>query len=350
MEGRFFMNLTRVFNLRRILLALPAVFVILLVPTLQACSNDQRVGSAGAGNSSKQVALQWRGEAENFRLIASVDLLHAIRKYGASNANLRMSTLGQEMASSADWRTTWELFLSVSLPNIARANSESALIGYYHPWSDLMLLTKWRKVSSDKSQIESVDIVPGSVVRGEVQTDIVGRNWQRGDLFAPEAVGVMTARTVRAFENRFSDSGKDPLAKSDEQEKTVLGSLSRLAFADFRSEVVRLYGKQGGQPAVMWLWQGLRDEAKSGQSARQGPIGDSIRAIGKLDPKIQASFVPVSYLTTDKAELLMLASTIQPNLYVAVQTGRSEGKEDLRRADLLSFQSFYTDAGKGEAK
>lgn len=344
------MNTVKLLAVRKILFVLPAVFMMLLMPNLQGCSKEQGSATAIGSNLGKKAALAWRGDAESFRLMASVDLLRALQKHGSPDANLRFSSLGKEISSSMDWRSTWELLLSVSLPNIVQANSESALIGYYHPWSDLMLLTKWRKVSSDQSQIESVDVVPGSFVRGEAQTDIVGRNWQRGDLFAPEAVGQLAVRTVRAFETRFSDPANDPLAKADALEKAVKTELASIAFADFRGEVVRLYGEQGGQPAIMWLWQGLRDEAKSGQSVRQGSIGDSVRSIGKLDSKIQASFVPVSYLATEKAELLMLASTIQPNLYVVVQTGGTVGKDDLRRVDLLSFQSFYTDAGKGEEK
>ncbi len=273
--------------------------------------------------------------------MASVDVGHALKRFGSPAANLQLSASGDALSPSLGWRAAWEVFLSTALPQVVRAQSDSALIGYYHPWSDVMLLTGWKRSADGQSHIETAHLVPGSTIRGSAQVEAIPRRWQQGETFAPEGVGQLTAQTAKAFEARFGDANADPLIPMSAEDKDSLAGFAGLSFADFCLETMAAHGDGQGLPAVMWLWSGLRDEAQGGPAVRSDSIGEGLNAIGKLDPKVRASFTPVSYLTTDKAELLMLASTLQPNLFVLVQTGGSEGRDSLRRVSLLSFQAFY---------
>ena len=306
----------------------------------QGCSKVQQAVSG----SSAQDSLELYREAEVFRLMASTDVLRGLAVYGTPDANLRFAALGDAMFPDGDWQGNWRLFLSTALPNVGKAADGTPLIGYYHPWSDTMLLTRWARSSDGKLRITGVDALPGVTVRGKPGSFALGRAWQQGELFAPEAVARLTAETAIAFEK-----APDPLAGLDAETKALQPVMAGVAFVDFRGEVDPLYAKGNAAGRTIALWIEARDAAISGKTDRTGAVGDGIRALGKLDPRLRDSLTPVAYLATDKAALLMLASKVQPNLFVVLQTGDAAGKQDLRRLDLLTFQSFY-DAAKKEAK
>ncbi len=317
---------------------------VMMLP--QGCSKNS--GSAPAAVANQSMA--WRGEAETFRLLGTADLLRGLQVYGTPAANLRFAALGNDMFPGSDWQANWQLFLSTSLTNLVLADSNKALVGYYHPWSDVMLLTHWRKGADGKSQIESVDVLPGSAVRGDNPPSSFNRSWQSGETFAPEAVARITVETTRAFESRFGNASSDHLARLDEETKQALPTIAWLSFADFRLEVARLFVEDKSKPVVLGYWNEVQDAARSGHTGRSGALGDGIKAIGKLNSKIRESLSPVSYLSTEKSELLILASQVEPNLFVVLQTGGPGGKGDLRRVDLLSFQTFYDATHKAEAR
>lgn len=305
----------------------------------QGCSKVQQAVTGTAAQSPVELY----GEAETFRLLATADLLRGLAAHGTPAANLRFAALGQEAFAEGDWQGNWRLFLSTALPNVGKAADGTPLVGYYHPWSDTMLLTRWSKGADGKLRIAALDVMPGAAVRGKTGDYVLGRAWQQGEVFAPEAVARLTAETARAFERN-----PDPLAGLDAETKSLLPVMAGLAFQDYRGEVDPLFASGNQAGAAIALWIEARDSAISGKTARTGAVADAIHVLGKLDPRTRDSLTPVSYLATDKGALLLLASQVQPNLFVVLQTGGPGGKDDLRRLDVLSFQSFYDAAAKGE--
>ena len=307
----------------------------------QGCS---RVQQAVSGNAS-QDAVQLYGEAETFRLMASTDLLHALAIYGTPQANLRFAALGRETFPNGDWQGNWRLMLATSLPNVGQAADGTPLAGFYHPWSDTMLLTRWSKGEDGKPKIAALDVLPGAHVRGKPDSYGLGRAWQRGQTFAPEAVARLTAETVLAFERN-----PDPLAGMDVETKRLLPRMVGVPFEDYRRETGPLFlpGTDGG--AVIRLWKEAYETAGTGKVGGSGPLAQGTAVLAKLDAETRGSLIPVAWLTTDKAALLMLASQVQPNLFFVLQTGGPGGRDDPRRLDLVNFQTFYGAAAKGGDK
>lgn len=303
----------------------------------QGCSKVQQ---AVTGNSA-QDPVRLFGEAETFRLMATADLLRALAVYGTPQANLRFAALGDAMFPDGDWQGNWRLFLSTALPNIGKAADGTPLVGYYHPWSDTMLLTRWSRGSDGKLTIVAVDAMPGVTVRGKTGDFTLGRAWQRGEVFAPEAVARLTAETALAFER-----ANDPLAGIDAETAALLPAMAGTAFVDYRGEVDPLFASGNTAGEAITIWIEARDGAIAGKTLGEGAIAEGVAMIGKLDPRVRDSLTPVSYLATDKSALLMLASKLQPNLFVVLQTEETESGPDLRRLNLVSFQSFYDAARK----
>lgn len=320
-----------------------ALYCALLAGAALLPAGCSKVKEAVSGSAAQSPVAVY-GEAETFRLMATADPLRALAVYGTPEANLRFAALGDAMFPDGDWRGNWQLFLSTALPNVGKAADGTPLVGFYHPWSDTMLLTRWSKGGDGKLQIVAADAMPGVTVRGKTGDFTLGRAWQRGEVFAPEAVARLTAETALAFERQ-----NDPLAGIDAETAALLPAMAGTAFVDYRGEVDPLFASGNAAGEAITIWIEARDGAVAGRTMGEGAIAEGVAAIGKLDPRVRDSLTPVSYLATEKSALLMLASKVQPNLFVVLQTDETDSGPDLRRLNLVSFQSFY-DAARKETK
>ena len=121
-----------------------ALYCALLAGAALLPAGCSKVKEAVSGSAAQSPVAVY-GEAETFRLMATADPLRALAVYGTPEANLRFAALGDAMFPDGDWRGNWQLFLSTALPNVGKAADGTPLVGFYHPWSDTMLLTRWSK-------------------------------------------------------------------------------------------------------------------------------------------------------------------------------------------------------------
>lgn len=317
----------------------------LILPS--ACSQDKQADQpAASGQAASTAPSELLVRAEAFRLLGTLALLRGLGAYGTPEANLKFKALAGQFFTTPDWEANWQLFLSTAIPFAARADQAAPLIGYYHPASDTMLLTGWQR-QADGWRIVSAEVLPGAVVRGEPQPWSLARKWQLRDSYPPEALAALTTVTARAFATRFGAS-EDPLAALDPRHRTGLAALAAVPFEDFRVEVSPLYRGDSPGAGMVALWGTLREEAVTGTTSRTGDVAQTIRALGKISPKVRDSASPIAYLASDKAEVLMLASQIDPNLVITVQAFRTPQGPELRRLDLMRLSDFAAAGGDAQ--
>lgn len=318
---------------------------VMVVP--QGCKQArQLVGTAVDQPASAEAGVKL--SAESFRILATADVLKGLSTYSTPAANLRFAALGQQMFPQIDWQDGWQLFLSTSLSRVVRADGNSALVAYYHPWSDVLLLTGWRKGEDGKLRVASVDVMLGSVVRGAKPPLSLARAWQTGETFGPEAIATITAQTTQALKAGFAKEGPNPFTRLDGRLRNGMAVLCAVPFDDFRREIMPLFAKDRNNLPILAAWKEVRTSAQSGKTARSGEAGDTIRALHQLDPRLRYSAFPVAYLAGDKASLLIMSPRLDTELLIVLQTTRdAAGNSDIRRVDLLAFESFERAAAKG---
>lgn len=324
-------------------LALAGLSAMLTLPT--GCSKPEQAKQAATGQAAEASPLPVA--AETFRLLGAAALLKGLQGYGTPETNLRFKALADDFIATPDWQAGWQLFLSTAITAVARADSARPLVGYYHPASDTMLLTAWQKQGDGTWRVASVDVLPGTLVRGAKPPFNLGRTWQQQTVYPPEALAQLTAQTMQAFSGSFTAGDADPLAALPADMRQGLPTLAAVPFAQFRAELIPLYTQQPDSQAILALWTELRGSAESGKTARTGDIAQSVAALGKLSPKVRASLTPVAFISAEQTQVLMLTSQVNPNLTVALQAERNGTEADPRRLDLISYQAFAEAAAKG---
>ncbi|MBK9011145.1 hypothetical protein [Novosphingobium sp.] len=324
-------------------LGLACCAALLFLPA--ACSQgEQAQQAATAPGAAAPGALHI--QAETFRALATIGLLKGLQAYGTPEANLRIKELGGEFFTTPGWEGNWQLFLSTALTTVARGDGDAPLVGYYHPASDTMLLTGWKQQADGRWRIVSAEVLPGAVVRGSPPPWSLARKWKSLDLYPPEALARTTAETIAAFTAAFGGSG-DPLAAIPSETRAGLATLAAVPFEDFQAEIAPVYATDGKSADIVRLWGEVRDEALTGKTARGGDLAQGVAALARLNVKVRDSATPVAYVATDKAEVLMLASQLEPGLAIALKTDKTSGSAQLVRLDVVSYRAFGEAASKG---
>lgn len=95
-------------------------------------------------------------------------------------------------------------FAQGMLPLICPLDSESAMVGFYHPWADAMILTEWG-ANANGAEIRELEFVTGDFIRNSGEPPFYSPpEWrQPGKGVAPETIRKLTLETAKAFNELF---------------------------------------------------------------------------------------------------------------------------------------------------
>ena len=186
---------------RPVLIAIAAVFVVLLVAIILWSSGGDSSQTKGRANLSPNEALLM--DVMVFRQRVLDDTSRALVESASPQGQAALQGLEQEFAGSISPETAWGLLTRTSVLMIGATGGEQAMSAFYNPWADVFLLLEWSR-QKDRWQISDAEIVMGDwfrmVGKAPVDTQPI---WLRGNERRSGALALAVADASRTFDALF---------------------------------------------------------------------------------------------------------------------------------------------------
>jgi len=180
-----------------------------LVLPLAAASADSTVSPA-TGKTADPPSARLLAKASEFRKQAQSESEVAFVKYvgNTDKAKKLFSFLGKTLCPKTDPAKGWTYFFETSIWSLSFPSGTSAVAVFYHPWSDVALVTVWTRKDSG-STLDDADLIVGDALRNLAKPPYDAEpQWLRGPVPAYLAAGISSAQTVRGFEKVFAPGNK----------------------------------------------------------------------------------------------------------------------------------------------
>ncbi len=286
---------------------------------------------AGHPARAQEDAAALRAAAEAFRITTAASYLKALEAYSTPAANLKFAALNDLIWPVGDPVVAWRAFMSAALVNMASIDAPEKIVGFYHPWSDTMLVATWAKQPADGSlKIVDFSVVAGQALRGEPLPYVTAPAWWSTQGYPAESVGFATAETAKAFEadavahwpkaSVLRDT-PDADAQSIAASLLVGGSFAALApiytlpaddkaatsGGSFMDRISAAFTAPDHARAaeVRDLWLGVSHAMERDTPDALPAFSDTLGLLRKLPERLRQSFFPVSYLPGDTRSMLI---------------------------------------------
>ncbi len=285
---------------------------------------------------------------QQFREQNAVDGISGWRNYADPELGEYIALLGEDIWPEAHVAGGWAYFFALSMPNIGRLMSEVPVVAYYHPWSDVWLITEWAIVPEPR--LITADIILGEWLRNRGHQPFdVEPDWLRGDDFRPAALARSVVNNHRALDALVHNETpwRDALQIEDKQplfDEINTPTVSAELMASW-SRAIEATRARPDSPKI----KDLLDEADSFLSAGiAGQIIQKLRPADNTDPQTIASIKAMSpdmfssmnavYWTADKhAATLYLVPGMNSDFCLTLRYRRDAWGLNLKRVDLLYF-------------
>ncbi len=239
-------------------------------------------------------------------------------------------------------------FFSLSMTSIGRLNSRQPVVGFYHPWSDVWLITQWQK--DPAPHIISVEMLLGEWLRnmGSEPFDLIPA-WLRGKGFRTEQLAKSVAENIQKFDDivhgeiawqkTLDISERNPLTT----ELNYPAASNALLFSWIRA--IDSSSADSGDPFLNSLVQagmsvievGKRGEIGKAIALAPGTSRHTQQTLNNLDPDLFALMSPVYWTADDKAATLYMTPGSNSDFCLTLRYIRSSARPQLDRVDLLYF-------------
>lgn len=362
----------------------PALLAYLFIPTLSLLAalavfplrgQPQRTASAqdSAATTARVVAAEgrslerlWQGVL-GLRNKCAVEGASGWKPFVTPEAAKRLDELNRQVwGEEAD--RVWSYFFARALFDIGRPASPAPLVGFYHPWGDVWLLTEWQLKPEVK--ITGIELVSGEWVRrrGEPPFDL-RPDWLRRDGFRVEQLARAAVDNLRQLPALAY--GKKPWREALQLDRhrqqldaihtpaiavQLLGAMLR---ADELALGSAAFGKDHAPPAV--LEQLVESCGRFAASGREGNVGFFVElaastspataaTLRKLSAEAYGQLVPAYWLADDEWAEAMLVPDHNPDFCLALTYKRQQRRLQLTRIDLVHFPSVAAALGKQGGK
>lgn len=259
--------------------------------------------------------------------------------FAGALAPKRLAELNQVLWPTVEPEAGWTYFFRTCVMAGGPSIGKHQAVLYYHPWSDTALVTQWE----DQKRLIDMEMLPGEALRKGGPPPYGGTlGWTRLQAYAPPAVGMVTAQTLKAFEKAFAsetalEAALPWLARAQARDAC------RVACSLQYAQVVKslaTFSASYDQPARIAF---IRLLALGGEAAAKAPEtpSASAQALRELPSKAWSGFQPTALVDTGARVLVMAHHRESPDLFLGV-VFRREGPELIpERMDLLSFNACY---------
>jgi hypothetical protein len=159
-----------------------------------------------APNTGDPPSARMMAKAQEFRKQAQTESEAAFVNYVGDSDKARklFGFLGKTLCPNTDPAKGWVYFFETSIWSLSFPSTTTAVAVYYHPWSDVALVTEWTRKDTGTT-LTDADLIMGDALRNLSKPPYeIEPHWLRSPLPSHLAAGISSARTVRGFEKIFS--------------------------------------------------------------------------------------------------------------------------------------------------
>ncbi|MBL0209475.1 MAG: FHA domain-containing protein [Holophagaceae bacterium] len=259
--------------------------------------------------------------------------------FAEAMAPKRLTELNQALWPTVEPEAGWTYFFRTCVMAGGPRIGKRQAVLFYHPWSDTALVTQWE----GQEKLTDMEMVPGEALRRGGAPPYGGTlGWTRLQAYAPPAVGMVTAQTLKAFEKAFAantsfEAALPWLAKAQAREACRVAC--SLQFAQVVKSLAT-FSASYDQPARLAFIRLLAMGEAAIAKAPDTP-SDSAKALRNLPGKAWSGFQPTALVDTDTRVLVMAHHRESPDLFLGVVFRRDGAELIPERMDLMSFNACY---------
>ena len=248
----------------------------------------------------------------------------------------------------------WSFFFNSALICPGAARAAGTPVAFYHPWSDVFLVTAWTHDASGW-KLNDAEVLMGDFIRkrGRPPFEPV-RLWMQEDMYRPVAVGKATTESLLAFERIFREGPTDGtwrsvlpgLMDAELLSGNYYGAGTLLAKNLAEMAPLMDTSGQGDSALIRAGLSDVLDKALAGQAAAIGleasaTLPQARDALAAMKTDDWRRLTPVSLLSGPDRSLVMLAKADNPDIYLGLLFAKDRGRMRVQRVDVLSFNSLY---------
>ena len=321
---------------------------------------EQRPASVPSTSPS---ATEIKDAVQTFRLEAILEPIASLKKDSSPLALQELAAIENALFTETPPQIGWKYFFATATYSILPQAGQTAMVLFYHPWSDTGLLTYWQP-EGKAFKMNHAELILGDCLRQSGQTPFeLQPQWEYESASITPLLSIQLAvgETLVSFERLCSGGGKSPnnpaLTKQrnafDQSRKNVEVRKGMLAAAGLRFEkcVTALVRYEQGQPfetyreATTLLLASLRNEDFGGLKATLPQTSlETYNLIKANSPEI-ARFNVASVRKTPKDCFVFLSHPADPNNVLALWFQTDQGRCGLRQANFVNhvFSASYLD-------
>ncbi len=283
------------------------------------------------------------------------DLSPALEKFATPEAIRKFQAFDKKIWNFTNPKVGWSYFLNTSIITFGNMEGKNPVVAFYHPWSDVFLLTSWQ-VDGDGPKIADAEMLMGDFVRNKGEPPFVpAPAWLRMKTFKPAAVGDATAGAVRDIEAVFSKGSGNwrkaiPALEDRELVTEVNYAGVSLLLLTNLTEIDEIREPLPGEDPRLAPMRAA--SVKALELARSGKIRDVVKsadetlpavreALARIPPGNFASLRAISFLLGRESSMVFLVPTEGSGYFVSFLFRGKPNKLKLTRIDLVDYARMY---------
>jgi len=290
----------------------------------------------------------------SFKHTAASDYAKAILVFGEGSTLEKLHGIDVRIFDASQSQVGWSIFFNSALQINANTKITSPVIGFYNPYTDLFLITVWKK-NQDIYKIVDAELLLGDWIRGENNPVEIKPLWLRGDIHRPEKLGLSIAESVIAFEKMFegatpttwrervtmlSDQQRfekinDPFAKLRLNEHLI----NLLYFS--QEKITEQTIKDSKTQIDQLIQNGKSGKIQESLQIAEGTLKNTADRLQHFPSEWFTTLQVAAILTDPNKSIIFLSPSRDTNCSLAITIKKIEGAMQIRRIDLVDYQFFY---------
>lgn len=291
---------------------------------------------------------------EQFRLAACANTPAAVIRHAQENTGKKIEALEKTLCPTSNVSRGWNCFFNTSIYSLVCLNRQTALAAFYHPWSDVFLMTVWKEADG-VYRMADAELVMGDLIRkkGKPPFDAMPQ-WLGSPLPLPTAAALVTAQTLRAMHKLFPaqpDRKKavdwrgflpclndDEIMNANRLTVGVLFERNLVSINAFFKDAQSASVCQRATAAIERLKRGAFEEVMAGAPET---LPESKKLLAELKPQDWNGLSVVSFASTSLYDFVFLSSGGKSEIYVSFWFKKEGTDVRLRQVDIFNHHVCF---------